>query len=64
VVPGHFSGTLFKIKTKKFISCYFYIYLITMMNFCKVPYSEDLESQENLKEEYHLYKNVGGFVSS
>jgi hypothetical protein len=35
-----------------------------MTNFSKVPYSEDLEFQENLKEEYHLYKNAGGFVSS
>jgi hypothetical protein len=52
-VPGHFSGTLLKIKANIFFlvifSCNLYISLITMTNFCKVPYSEDIESQENIK---------------
>jgi hypothetical protein len=48
-VPGHFLGGFFKRKTKHIPSCYFYTYLITMKDFCKVPYFEDLESQENLK---------------
>jgi hypothetical protein len=48
-VPGHFSGALFKGKTKHFLSFYFYTFLITMTDFCKVPYFEDLESQENMK---------------
>jgi len=42
-----------KRKWNIFLSCYFsynlYIFLITAIDFCKVPYFEDLESQENLK---------------
>ena len=69
-VLGHFSRTFFKKKTKHFISCYFscnlYTSLITMTDLCKVPYFEELESQEYLlaKEENHLSKNEGGIMPS
>jgi hypothetical protein len=53
VVPGHFSGTLFKKKRKHFISCYFFLQSLYFFDyhddFCKVLYSKNLESQENLK---------------
>jgi hypothetical protein len=41
-----------KIENKTFsfyFDCYLYIYLITTTDFYKVPYSEYLKSQENLK---------------
>jgi hypothetical protein len=54
VVPSHFSGTLFKNENKTFsfllfFSCNLYISLISTTDFCKVPYYEDLESEENMK---------------
>jgi hypothetical protein len=50
VVPGRFSGTLLKNQNKTFSFLLFYIYLITMTDFYKVSYSEDPESQENMKK--------------
>jgi hypothetical protein len=52
VVPGHFSGTLFKKKNILFhviFSCNLYVSLIITTHFCKVLYSKNLEFQENLK---------------
>jgi hypothetical protein len=52
VVPCPFSGTFSKIENKIFyFYFYFYLYisLITTKDFCKVPYSESIESQENFK---------------
>jgi hypothetical protein len=54
VVPGHFSGTLSEKKKQNIFflvifSCNLYISLIITTYFCKVPYSKNLESQENLK---------------